>query len=196
MVTPPLTFIESTHQFWRGGQLVPSVTQVIKAAGLVDTTWQSDWARDRGVRVHTALQVLVQRDEDAALQHLQEDDLPFFAAGQRWLETAGVEVLGAEELIDGGSYAGWLDLRCKVRGFDRPVVVDFKTGSLPAWVGLQLAAYAAPLTVAGGHDRMAVRLQLGGEPRVHVYRAASDWADFRACLKVWQIQERMGVWRE
>jgi hypothetical protein len=196
MVTPPLTFDEATHTFWRGVERVPSVTQVIKAAGLVNTNHATMWARDRGVRVHTALQALVTQDEDAALAHLWEDDLPYFAAGQRWLTTAGVEVLGAEELVDGGSYAGWLDLRCRIRGHHRPVVVDFKTGGLPEWVALQLAAYAAPLGVPGGCDRMAVRLQVGGEPRVEVYRGVTDWADFRACLRVWQLQARMGVWSE
>jgi hypothetical protein len=191
----PLTFVESTHQFWRGGLPVPSVTQVIKAAGLMDRgRYYNDWARDRGIRVHTALQVLTQESEDAALARLEEDDLPYFAAAQRWLLTAGVEVIAAEEMVDGGAYAGWLDLRCLVRGFERPVVVDFKTGGLPDWVGLQLAAYAQ--AAGGGFDRMAVRLQVSGEPRVQVYRAVSDWADFRACLRVWQLQARMGVWSE
>ena len=186
--TLPLLFDEATHTFTRGGVVVPPVTQVLKAAGLVnDFSTRSDWARDRGTRVHLAMFLLTQESEDAALATLEPDDVPYFEAAQLWMRTHGVEVLGCEEMVDGGSYGGWLDLRVQLRGRERPAVVDLKTGHMPRWCGLQLAAYAAPF--AETHDRYGVRLQANGEPRVQWYRDPSDWFDFRACLRVAQLQE-------
>jgi hypothetical protein len=184
-----LTFEVPTHTFWRDGLRVPSVTQVLKAAGLV-RDYNNTWARDRGSRVHQALFELTQRSEDAALACLEPDDVPYFDAAQHWMATSGVEVLGAEELVDGGSYAGWRDLRVRMRGADRPAVVDLKTGALPPWVGLQLAAYTAGLPVP--HDRYAVRLQADGTPRVQWYRDPRDLHDFLACVRVVQLQADYG----
>lgn len=187
-----LHFDDVAHRFTRDGLLVPSVTQVIGAAGLISQwTTQSPEPRERGVRVHRALYQLTQASEDAALAELEPGDLPYFEAGQWWMVSAGVEVIGAEELVDGGTFAGWRDLRCRIRGRERPVVVDLKTGALPAWVGLQLAAYAHPLPEP--HDRLAVRLQPNGEPLVKPFDALGDWSDFRSCLRVWQLQQQMGT---
>jgi hypothetical protein len=187
--TQPLQFDEGTHTFTRAGVLVPSVTQCIKAAGLVNDRGYNDWSRDRGVRVHTAMFLLTQSSEDAALASLDEDDVPYFDAALLWMRTHHVEVLAAEQMVDGGSYGGWLDLRCRMRGHERLAVVDLKTGSLPKWAGLQLAAYAAPF--AETHERYAVRLMSNGEPRMQMYRDPSDWYDFRCCTRIWQLQQQM-----
>lgn len=186
----PLDFDEATHVFTRGGVRVPSVTQCIAACGLIDPrTTTSEWARDRGRRVHRAVYLLTTESEDAALSVLEPDDVPYFEAAQWWMASSGVEVFAAEELVDAGSYAGWRDIRCKIRGVSDPAVVDLKSGSLPLWAGIQLAAYAAPLPVR--HARVAVRLQLNGEPRVKIYTEPGDWFDFRVCLRAWQLQAHM-----
>jgi hypothetical protein len=185
-----LSFDAATHTFTRDGILVPSVTQVIAAAGLVrDYGNGATCARDRGVRVHEAAFLFATEDEDAALAVLEDEDVLYFDALRHWMLAAGVEVLGAEELVDGGSYAGWRDLRVRLRGHDRPVVVDLKTGQLPKWVGLQLAAYA--LTLPEPHDRMAVRLTSEGTASATWYRRATDAMDFRSCVRVWQLQQEM-----
>jgi hypothetical protein len=190
-----LYFDEGSHTFTRGGplspgvEIVPSVTQVIGACGLRNAWATGDsWARDRGVRVHAAMFALTTTSEDAALAELEPDDVPYFTAAQWWMVSCGVEVLGCEELVDGGSYAGWRDLRVRMRGNARTCVVDLKTGGLPWWTGLQLAAYALPLQEP--HDRFAVRLSLDGQPHVKQYRDAHDRADFLACLRVVQLQNQ------
>jgi hypothetical protein len=186
----PLDFDEATHTFTRGGIVVPSVTQCIKAAGLVRDYGNAVWSRDRGLRVHRAMFLLTQASEDHALAVLDEDDVPYFDAAQLWMRTHGVEVIAAEEMVDGGTYGGWCDLRVRMRGHERPAVVDLKTGAMPRWAGLQLAAYAQPL--AGTHERYAVRLMGNGEPRVQWFRDPSDWFDFRVCVRVWQLQREVG----
>jgi hypothetical protein len=99
----------------------------------------------------------------------------------------GIDVLGAEELVDGGSYAGWLDLRCRLRGHDDPFVIDFKSGRAARYTPLQLAAYAAPQPVL--HRRAFIELLPSGKPHLTVCRETrGDLRHFHACVTVAQLQ--------
>ena len=59
--THPIQFDEAAHVYTVAGVERPSVTQILKDAGLIDTTWYTDEARQRGRAVHLAAQFL---DED------------------------------------------------------------------------------------------------------------------------------------
>lgn len=177
----PLTFDESTHSYWRDGQRVLSVTQILTRCGLTSPHW-NDAARERGVRVHHALHMLQHVPEHEARECLQASDLPFFAAGLTALQTFGIEVLGAEELVDGGTYAGRLDLRCRLRGRDVPYIVDFKSGRAPRYAPLQLMAYAQPQPVH--HERAIIELLPSGRPKLTLFRNPRDLHVWRCCLEV------------
>jgi hypothetical protein len=43
---------DSDHSYWLDGQQVPSITQMIERAGLVDSTWLTQASRERGTAVH------------------------------------------------------------------------------------------------------------------------------------------------
>lgn len=79
----PFRFDPVAHAYTIEGVRVPSITQLLKRAGLVDDTWYTDDARDRGTRVHDltaaydlgglALEDVVGFEEHAAyLQHYVE----------------------------------------------------------------------------------------------------------------------------
>jgi len=181
-----LHFDHETHTFWRDGQRVLSVTQVLERCRLTSPYWTPE-ARNRGTRVHKALFVLQTLSDREAREGLQPTDVPFYEAGRRALDTFGIEVLGAEELVDGGAYAGWLDLRCRLRGRDLPMVIDFKTGKAAPWTPLQLAAYAAPQPTP--HDRAFIELLPSGAPKLTVCREhRGDLRHFNACVAVAQLQ--------
>jgi hypothetical protein len=127
-----------------------------------------------------------------AREGLQPGDLPFYLAGMHALDTFGITVLGAEELVDGGAWAGWVDLRCRLRGREHPLVVDFKTGRAAAWTPLQLAAYAAPQTEY--HDRAFIELLPSGAPKLTLCRETrGDLRKWHACVAVAQLQLELGV---
>ena len=177
-----LTFDEATHVFRRSrlGRTVevPSVTSVLKRCGLITPAEQARWteaARARGIRVHRALYLLQRQSDDAALFTLEPEDIAYYEAGKLALNTFGIDVLAVEELVDGESYAGWLDLRCRLRGESLPVVLDFKSGSVPAYAPLQLSGYAAPLDAQ--HRRGVIVLQRNGDPKLIMFR--DDLADAR-----------------
>lgn len=181
-----LAFDAERHAFTRFGKPVPSVTQVLRACGLT-SRWGTTEARDRGTRVHRALDTLQAFSDAAARETLEQDDLPFYEAGIVALTTFGIEVLAAEELVDGGTYAGWLDLRVKLRGENDPYVIDFKTGSLAPSTRIQLTAYAAPQPFR--HKRAAIVLKPNGSPKLVTFdHDMQDLWDWRACLAVASLQ--------
>lgn len=181
-----LHFDHETHTFWRDGQRVLGVTEILRRCRLTSPYWTVE-ARNRGTRVHKALHVLQTLGDAEARSHLLAGDLPFYTAGVRALDTFGIEVLGAEELVDGGSYAGWLDLRCRLRGRALPMVIDFKTGKAAPWTPLQLAAYAAPQ--AEPHDRAFIELLPSGAPKLTVcHEHRGDLRHFNACVAVAHLQ--------
>jgi hypothetical protein len=186
-----LTFDPDTHTFWRDGQRVLSVTQILKRCGL-SSPWWTEAARDRGTRVHRALHVLQQSNDSIAKGDLQPDDLPFYEAGRHALDVFGIGVLAAEALVDGGTYAGWLDLRCTLRGYQEPFVIDFKSGRASAWTPLQLAAYAAPQP--DYHRRAFIELQANGKPKLTTcHETRGDLRNWHACCAVALLQVSLEI---
>ena len=187
-----LRFDPHTHVFTRDGQRVLSVTQILRRCGLCRNDYWTQEARDRGTRVHQALHLLQTRDEGAARAHLWDEDLAYFTAGVLALQTFGLTVLGAEELVDGGSYAGWLDLRCQVRGHEDPFVVDFKSGRAPVYAPIQLSAYAAPQ--ASYHRRAVIELLPSGTPRFTTcHETRGDLRHWHACVSVALLQTTLEI---
>jgi len=43
-----MIFRESDHTYWEGTIRYPSVTEILQAEGLVDTTWFDEWSRTKG----------------------------------------------------------------------------------------------------------------------------------------------------
>ena len=62
--TEVVQFDESAHVYTVARVQRPSVTQILKDAGLIDTTWYTDEARERGRAVHLATQFLDEDDLD------------------------------------------------------------------------------------------------------------------------------------
>jgi hypothetical protein len=188
---PPLRFDHDTHTFWRDGQRVLSVTQILQRCRFTSPWWTAE-ARARGTRVHQALAVLTREGDAAAQAGLRGSDLRYYEAGRTALTTFGIEVLGAEELVDGTTYAGWLDLRCRLRGQDLPVVIDFKSGRAAPWTPLQLAAYAAPQPEP--HARAIIELLPSGAPKLTLCRETrGDLRHFHACVTVAQLQLQLEI---
>jgi hypothetical protein len=188
---PALKFDAASHTFWRDGARVLSVTQILRRCGLSSPWWTPE-ARDRGTRVHQALLRLQQTSDAEARTLLADEDVPFYEAGRHALAVFGIGVLAAEELVDGGAYAGWLDLRCTLRGFREPFVIDFKSGRASAWTPLQLAAYAAPQP--DYHRRAFIELQTNGKPKLTTcHETRGDLRNWHACCTVAQLQVALEI---
>jgi len=194
-----LTFAAETHEYRINGRLVPSVTQVLEAVGLIDYShipWQTrQMALERGRAVHEAiaLDLAGDLDEESAGEI---GILGYVRAARAARAALGILVPHAVEervyhpRLD---YAGTLDLRAG------NILVDWKMNSAEYWVRFQLAAYAACLASAGNDSaihwggalvrRICVELHEDGSYRLLEIPADSwldDFETFRAALRIWR----------
>ena len=160
---------------------------MLKVAGLIDTAWFTDEARDRGTNVAT----ITELDD---LKILNEDQVPpglsgYLAAWRTFREDTDCVIIEVETVVHDGlrGYAGTLD-RVIEWGLST-TVIDIKTGSPSPWHALQTAAYAAclrPPVVS----RAAVYLDGNGKYRCqHHMDHIADLQAFYATLAVanWKV---------
>ena len=76
VLTPGLTFVPTKHRYLLDGRVVPGVTSILKAAGYVDDTYFTEYARDRGSAAHAATHYYDEGDLDELDAF---DDVPFLA---------------------------------------------------------------------------------------------------------------------
>jgi hypothetical protein len=157
-----LEFNPALHEYRDGDVVVPSVTHVLKTAGIVnDRFFTSAEARDKGVAAHELCERYAQgRRVDARGRRL--DGLEYVNAFAAWIRGTGAYAVSTEatidHVIDGFRYCGRYDLLAEIRGLR--VLVDIKTGAVAWWHVIQLTAYS--LAVNPGMA-MALYLKPSGE---------------------------------
>lgn len=209
---PTLTFDAAEHRYelhHQGGgvEALPSVTTILRAAGLIDFSGVPSavlaGAQARGTRVHTALHYAAEGTLDWST--VSVDDRPYVDAGMAFLATAQFQPLAMEHRM-------WHPVHrfcgtCDLVGWwgDSPAVGDYKTGrASDVAADLQLAAYAACLRATPPIEwmdvspstpivRVSIELTKRGTFRTEVYRNPNDFATFLACLTVYREQERRGL---
>jgi hypothetical protein len=149
-----LHFEERGHQYTVDGRVVPSVTQVLEAGGLVNLAGIPPdllgRVQERGRRVHKAAELLLRGELDWG--SIGEEDAGYVLALDRFLSTQKYKpIAGTVEkpfYCREFDYCGTPDVVVEHIAL-RPrrtvqVLVDWKTGMMPA-VRYQLAAYAISL---------------------------------------------------
>jgi hypothetical protein len=184
-----LTFDAATHVYtWHEqgvSRRLVSVTDVLRRAGMVDARWFTDEARERGTQVHAA----IARDI-AGMSDRRTIVLPHVIQWRRFLHDSGFVPAESEQPVCDpiAGYAGTFD----VRGWfsadpSRRVLLDIKTGAIPDWCGLQLAAYAR--CVPEPHRRMGVALTETTYTTTEYRNRADERLFLAACaVAVWQVQ--------
>jgi hypothetical protein len=193
-----IEFDHATHTYRVDGRVVPSVTQIIAAAGLVKgSEWFTEESRWRGSNVHLACQYLDEGCLDRSA--LAPEYVPYVEAYERFKAETGFE----PDLIEysvcdmHGRFAGKLDRTGRIAALDGPVLIDIKTGAVQRTTELQTAAYAHCLS-GGVMHRWAVRLCPENSPpyRITVYPKwvfAADYQRFIAALTVYETQKEFGI---
>lgn len=178
-------FDQETHTYTIDGEVIPSVTEILRRAGLIDSKWYTPESAARGAAVHTAI-AREWRDAQtgAGLEPIPEDVAPYLAAWWRFRSDCHFEPIPtlceAPQYHPIYRYAGTPDLLGVLNG--RAVVVDVKTGNAPT-VGIQLAAYAnLPAMASYLSDRFSLRLFPTGRYALTPHNDPNDWLQFRAAL--------------
>jgi hypothetical protein len=179
-----LDFDEACHLYTIDGVELPSVTQVLKAEGFVDYAFCTEFARDRGSRVHEAVHFMV--EGDLLQSSVDEEVAPYLKSAEAFLSDMEADVVMAEAVVYSAlyGYAGKADLFAYLRKRHRLANVDWKTGVPPQATGLQLAGYSGAWLEMTGEaviDRLAVQLT-PGKPKpykIHEFTDRGDLAVFR-----------------
>lgn len=184
-----LAFNEAEHVYRVGGQIVPSVTQILSILQDFGAVSAEILARaaEFGSHVHQAIDL----DNKGALDEAALDPalVPYLAGWRAFLRETGAELLGSEVRVYHSrlQYAGTLDALVRIR--DKIAVVDVKTGVVPRTVGPQLAAYKA--AYAAWNDEHLIRrrlcVQLTGDGyRIHDCKDPADESIFMSCRNIYR----------
>ena len=176
-------FDELKHQYTLGGVIVPSVTQIIKSAGLYDFSMIPadvlEWKRNLGTQVHAATEL----DDMDNLGDYDPQISGYIEAWRKFKIDTGFRPVHIEQRVFHKihKYAGTLD-RIGVFG-ERNALVDIKTGQADLMtVGPQTAAYAQAWGFKG--KRYAVHLMDGGY-KVIECKNKLDFQIFLDCLNLY-----------
>jgi len=182
-------FDAKTHTYRMDGIEVPSVTQALTEAGIIDQQWYTSDGCIRGtyVATMTALYDNEMLDESS----LDPVLIPYLTAWKTFLEQSKSDVIMVEEAVfhPVARYAGTYDRWIVLNG--RDTIVDIKTGAKEPWHPLQTAAYAhcfpnTPMQRAG------VYLDKSGTYKLVDHRDPTDITMFMSALNVakWKRQYR------
>jgi hypothetical protein len=209
-----LTFDDATHTYTLDGTVLPSVTQVIHASGLIDfgqiPAAVLEHARERGRRVHQAIHYYNEGDLDPA--SLDDEVRPRLQAWQAFLAQRNFQILAAEKRVYSRRhrYAGTLDVIGTLDG--KFTLVDFKCGS-PEEVAadLQTGAYVGAVCEMSGLGseawidaidvtkpirRFAIQLKRDGTFKLDPYVNPTDFRQFTTLMDARRIVEaRRGYFR-
>lgn len=184
-----LEFDRNCHLFRLDGRLIPSITQAMLSAGLIDTTWFSEYARDRGSAIHlaTAYFDLGVLDADyldgAQAGYLEAWDLCCREHGCRWVEGGIEQIVYSVPL----QLAGIIDRNGFWEG--DPAVVEIKTGELLLSAGIQLQLQSEMLP-PGSRRRIAVRLYENGRYEWKEFKDREDRKVAMSCLTITHWKRR------
>lgn len=195
-----LHFDPERHRYTIGDETLPSVTQILRSAGLVDYSRVPpdvlQAAADRGTRVHLAC-VFV--DEGSLeWESVAAEERRYVEAYEKFLAESGFRTDLVEHRVWHRElrYAGTLDRTGTMPDGSR-YLIDLKTGQVDPSAWVQLAAYQACLEWDGvGYLRRVLHLQENGNyslipPGNDSMRVPEEeFNAFRAALVVHRWKER------
>lgn len=192
---PDFTFDQETHVYRFGGFPVPSVTQVLNEAGLIDTGFYQEYHRWRGSAVHLACWFYDQDDLDEST--VPEDLRGYLDAYKQFKAEKDfvIETVEEKRIHPVFGYAGTVDRSGIYEGM--ATVLDLKTGApVPAY-RLQLAAYCY-LMPQPWQRRLNLQLSKDGKYKLHEYPLSElqdDFNMFSAALTVcnWRRANKIGA---
>lgn len=157
---PDIGFDEDTHIYTVDGRIVdPCVTGLLKAVGLIDDTWFTEFGRLRGKLTHKVIKYF----NDGELDEATVDPVlqPYFQAYVRFLVDTGFVVVNSELIVyePALDYIGTLDLEGYFpRNPKILYIADNKCNKVHDWTRLQLSLYRK----ARGLPRRRFGLELHG----------------------------------
>jgi len=169
------------HEYREGGIRLPSVTEILKRVGLIDTRGFSRGPANFGTAVHEAT-ALIDLGEKTLEDYATFDTYKYLEAWCLFKETYHPVILEVEQIVGGVEVgcAGTLDRLALFPWDPRPWVLDIKTGKAKLWHPVQLAGYC--YAAQKEYRRMAVYIDGYGVFRAQECREERDGRIFKGAL--------------
>jgi hypothetical protein len=180
---PEITLDEDTHKYTVDGRIIdPSVTGLLKAVGLIDGTWFTEFGRLRGQLTHKAIKYF----NDGELDEETVDPVlkPFFHGYLSFLADTGFVVVNSELIVYEPTldYIGTLDLEGFFpRNPKIQYIGDTKTGKMQDWTKYQLALYRKARALP--RRRFGLELHANGTYKIVWFTDPYDEAEALGLLK-------------
>lgn len=183
---PNLTYSDADHIYRLDGVVIPSVTQTLETAGIIQPYTGDPWYGDRGTAVHAATWL----DDQGVLDEATVDPhiVGFVEAWRRFRRESGFTPVGGEMPLHHTlhRYAGTPDR------WDISLLTDIKTGKEAHWHILQRAAYRELLKQAGVKIRRDCCVYLSADGRYTTSKQSSTQQDLSVFLSALTVHR----WRE
>jgi len=168
---------------------LPSVTTILKAAGIIEVGHYTELGRQRGGTVHLILEYYDQGILDEATVDPQL--IGYLDAYKKALAATGwtFDRIEAPACDKARTYAGTPD---RIRTTPPRLLVDVKTGTYETWHAIQAAAYVNMLDDSFGYNRYGLYLQSSGKYQIREFPRAEYARD----LSVFQSALNIYYWRQ
>lgn len=185
-----LEFDTASHTYYNSGRRLPSVTQVLDKAGLINEFSKRDEsARERGSRVHelTALDDVKRLDLRTVPKHLKN----YLLAWRRFRLDTRFFPTQIEQRVDDlkHGYSGRFDRLGIMPDKKMLTILDIKTGAIQDYVRFQLSAYCLALDPNKVFNRLTVSLMANRryttrtEPLATFYSDRAEWLSILGKVK-------------
>jgi len=181
-----LTFDPESHIYRAGALRLPSVTKVMKEAGIIDTSFYNEAGAKRGTYVHLACELYDKGTLDE--ETLDPALVPYLDAWKLYKSDTGLVLdLIEKPLSSMLGFAGMLDRTGRMDG--RKWVIDIKSGAVSWWAGVQMAAYKIMVEEMRGNEqsiysRTVVQLKPNGKYSEQQFLGREDRKVFMGALAV------------
>jgi len=196
-----IKFNDERHEYSQNGIIIPSVTQVLTAAGLYDMFGKVnrdvlEAAQVKGKYGHLATEFYDNKTLDITTVH--EIIIPYLDGWIKFRKDTGFKPRVIEERVYSKkhNYAGTVD---RIGPLDAETVVDIKLGELTPAAALQTAAYLEAYNSDKppkdkAKDRLIVQLRNDGTYRLpkKSFYSKEDFTVFLACLNIKNWRARHG----
>ncbi len=191
---PVLTLEKESHVYTLGGRQLPSVTEILVGAGIVDIRWFTELGRWRGSAVHAAC--WYDDDSDLDEESLDLQLRPYLQAYRKFKSETGFQPTAIEQSLHHEllGYAGTPDRIGKL-GDGRPCLPDLKSCASSKATRYQTVGYAACLPSPRKYVRMEVRLQPNGKYSLQVYEPKDydrDFQKWQSIVDVFTLRKELG----
>lgn len=188
-----LALDEASHVYTLGERVLPSVTEILIGAGLMDLQYFTEAGKWRGSAVHAACWYEDENDlDESALDPLLA---PYLEAYRKFKAETGFVVERNErkvyhELL---GYAGRYD---KLGHYKKgPALVDLKSGASSKITRYQTCGYVSCLQSPRKYTRMEVRLKDNGKYSLQIYEPKDydrDFSAWNAIVQVFHLRKELG----